>query len=38
MMKIQLLIYTEALSDVLSYVNAAIASENFVETHPTASP
>ena len=38
MIRNQLLIYTEALSDVHSYVKAAMASENFVEPNPTASP
>jgi len=33
----QLLMYTEALSDVQAYVNAAMASENYVEPVPTAS-
>jgi len=32
----QLLMYTEALSDVLSYVNATMASDNYVEPTPNA--
>jgi hypothetical protein len=34
---IQLLMNTEALSDVQAYVNAAMASDNYVEPAPTAS-
>ena len=34
----QLLKYTEALSDVQSYVKVAMASDNHVESAPTASP
>jgi hypothetical protein len=30
--------YTEALSDVQSYIIAAMASDNYVEPTPTASP
>jgi hypothetical protein len=37
MVRNQLLIYTEELSDVQSYVNAAMASDNYVEPSPTAS-
>ena len=36
MVRNQLLIYTKALSDVQSYVNVAMASDNFVEPAPTA--
>jgi len=32
-----LLIYTEALGDVQTYVSAALASGNYVEPAPTAS-
>jgi len=38
MVRNQLLMYTEALSDVQPYVNAAMASENYVEPAPNASP
>jgi hypothetical protein len=34
----QFLMYTEALGDVQSYVNAEITSDNYVEPAPTASP
>jgi hypothetical protein len=37
MVRKQLLMYTEALSDVQSYVNAAMASDSYVEPTPTAS-
>ena len=30
--------YIEALNDAQSYVNAAMASDNYVEPAPTASP
>ena len=36
MVKNQLFIYTEALSFVQAYENAAMASENYVETATTA--
>jgi len=32
-----MLTYTEALSEVQAYINAAMASENYVEPAPTAS-
>ena len=38
MIRNQLLIYTEALSDVQSYVNVEMALDNYVETSSTASP
>jgi len=38
MIRNQLLMYTEELSDVQSYVNAAMASDNYVEPAPTVSP
>ena len=37
MIKYKLLMYTEALSDVEAYVNAAMAPDNYVEPAPTAS-
>jgi len=36
MVRNQLLMYTEALGDVHSYVTAAMASDNYVEPAPTA--
>ena len=38
MIRNQLLMDTEALSDVQSYVKAAMSSENYVEHAPTVSP
>ena len=37
MIKNQLFMYTDALSDVQAYINAAMASETYVEPAPTAS-
>jgi hypothetical protein len=33
----QLIVYTEAMGDVQAYVNAAMASDSYVEPAPTSS-
>jgi hypothetical protein len=38
MIRNQLLMYAEASGDVLSYVNAAMTSDNYIEPAPTAPP
>ena len=38
MIRNQLLVYTEASSNVQSYANAAMTWDNYIEPAPTASP